>query len=263
METNLSFEDVVLRIKKAYRQGALSFTLDRVEPALLPYLKKLIKQIVSLGFKKIAIYTNGPGFCDYKFAKAILEGNQNIIRIFLSLNGPDKKIHDQIAQQNRSFNTAIKAIKNIIKLNCSLVVKISICRLNFLCLKEYVDLLKSLEVKETTFWFIAPQTNIFKSQFLLPKLETVVPFIKEAIDYANSKNIHAGLTFLPFCLLDNYYIDYTVEIHMPDNLRTSDKFFEQGYKSKKCQKCRYYIKCPGIWKEYYQLRGFKFKPIIR
>jgi len=214
-----------------------------------------------LGFKKIAIKTNGLGFSNYQYAKTIIEGNQNIIKIYLSLHGADKNIHDKLVQKNGSFDTAIKAAKNIIKLKCDFTSNIVICSLNFLYLKEYVDLLKRLGVKKTIFLFIASRGSALKNPFLIPEIETTVSYIKEAIDYANSKNVEVALTFFPFCLLDDYYINFAVESHILGKIKNFDELSEERYKSKNCQKCRYYTKCPGVWKKYYQLRGFKFKPI--
>jgi len=258
---NLSFEKAVSRLKKAHDQGAALLSLDGGEPTLLSYFKELIKQSISLGFKKIAIKTNGLGFSNYQYAKTIIEGNQNIIKIYLSLHGADKNIHDKLVQKNGSFDTAIKAAKNIIKLKCDFTSNIVICSLNFLYLKEYVDLLKRLGVKKTIFLFIASRGSALKNPFLIPEIETTVSYIKEAIDYANSKNVEVALTFFPFCLLDDYYINFAVESHILGKIKNFDELSEERYKSKNCQKCRYYTKCPGVWKKYYQLRGFKFKPI--
>lgn len=258
---NLSFEDAVSRLKKAHDQGATLLSLDGGEPTILPYFKELIKQSISLGFKNIAIKTNGFGFSNYQYAKTVIEGNQNIIKIYLSLHGADKNIHDKLVQKNGSFDTALKAIKNIIKLKCDFTSNIVICSLNFLYLKEYIDLLKQFGVKKTIFLFIASRGSALKNPFLIPKIEITVPFIKEAIDYANAKDVEVALTFFPFCLLDSYYLNYAVESHIPGEIKNFDELSEERYKSKKCQKCRYYPKCPGVWKEYYQLKSFKFKPI--
>ena len=260
-EINLSYKDVVSQLKKARSQGADTLSIDGGEPTTLPYFKKLIKQSISLGFKKIAIKTNGWGFSDYKFAKTIIEGNENIIKIYLSLHGSNKLIHDKLAQTNGSFSIALKAIKNIIKLQGDFTSNIVICSLNFLYLKEYIDLLKKTGIKKTIFLFIASRGNTLKNPFLIPNIKDTIPFIKEAIDYANTKGIEVALTFFPFCLFDSYYINYAVEFHIPTNINKFDELYKERYKSVKCKKCKYYSKCPGVWKEYYKLKGFRFKPI--
>lgn len=258
---NSSFKKALSQLEKARYQGATLLSLDGGEPTILPYFKELIKQSISLGFKKIAIKTNGLGFSSYQYAKKVIEGNQNVIKIYLSLHGADKNIHDKLVQKDGSFSAAVKAIKNIIKLKCDFTSNIVVCSLNFLYLKEYVDLLKQLGVKKTIFLFIASRGNALKNPFLIPEIETTIPFIKEAIDYANSKDIEVALTFFPFCLFDDYYLNYAVEFHIPGEIKNFDELSEERYKSKKCQKCRYYTKCPGVWKEYYQLKNFSFKPI--
>lgn len=260
-EINLPYKKALLQLKKARHQGATLLSLDGGEPTILHYFKELIKQSIYLGFKSIAIKTNGFGFSNYKFAKKVIEGNQNIIKIYLSLHCADKNIHDKLVQKSGSFETALKAIKNIIKLKCDLTSNIVICTLNFLYLKEYIDLLKQLGVKETIFLFIASRGSALKNPFLIPEIETTIPFVKKAIDYANLKGIHVALTFFPFCLLDSYYLNYTVESHIPGDIKNFDELSGERYKSKKCQKCRHCQKCPGVWKKYPQLKSFKFKPI--
>jgi len=260
-EINLSYKDVVSRLKKARNQGAAFLSIDGGEPTSLPYFGKLIKKSIALGFKKIAIKTNGRGFSDYKFAKTILEGNENIIKIDLSLHGPNKIIHDKLTQANGSFNTTLKAINNIIKSQGDLTSNIVICSLNFLYLKEYIDLLKKTEIKKTTFLFIALRGNALNNPLLIPNIEDTILFVKEAIDYANSKDINVALTFFPFCLLDSYYINYAVEFHIRNDINEFDELANERYKSPRCKRCKYYSKCPGVWKEYYKLKGFKFKPI--
>jgi MoaA/NifB/PqqE/SkfB family radical SAM enzyme len=260
-EVNLSFKDVILKLKKARNQGAVFLSIDGGEPTLLPYFKKLIKQSISLGFKKIVIKTNGWGFSNYDFAKDILINNQHIIRINLSLHGPNTKIHDYLAQTPGSFKIAIKAARNIIKLQGDLIANIVICSKNYKFLLPYINLIEDLKIKEVIFLFIASRGNALKNTFLIPKIENTIPFVKRAISYADLRGIYVALTFFPFCCLDNYSLTHAVEFHMPSSIESFDELAKEHYKSKECRKCKYYDKCPGVWKEYYKLKGFQFKPV--
>ena len=256
-----SYKDTVTLLRKLHKQGIIKLSIDGGEPTLLSYFNKLIRQSIALGFKTIAIKTNGLGFSNYKFAQNILEGNETIIYIYVFLHGPNKISHDKLTQTRGSFDTAIKAAKNIIELQGNIIANIVINNLNFLYLKEYIDLLKKINIRETLFLFILPKGNALKNNFLIPNIKNIIPFIKEAIDYANSKNIHVGLTFFPFCLLGDYYIDFAVETHIPTSISNFDKSSGEIYKSNKCRDCKYFSKCPGIRREYFKLNGFHFKPI--
>jgi MoaA/NifB/PqqE/SkfB family radical SAM enzyme len=260
-EINLSFKDAISKLKKARQQGAIFLSIDGGEPTLLPYFKKLIKQSISLGFKKVVIKTNGWGFSNYDFAKAVLLNNQHIIRINLSLHGPNAEIHDYLAQTSGSFKIAIKAARNITKLQGDLVANIVICSQNYKFLLPYINLIEKLKIKEVILLFIASRGNALKNTFLIPKIENTIPFVRQAISYADSKGIYLALTFFPFCLLDNYSLSHAVEFHISSSIELFDELAKERYKSKKCQSCKYYDKCPGVWKEYYKLKGFQFKPI--
>lgn len=260
-EINLSYEDAVFKLKKARSQGAVLLSIDGGEPILLPYFKDLINQSIELGYQRIVIKTNGFGFSNYEFAKNILKGNENIIKINLSLHGPTAKIHYKLTQTKGSFDTAIKAAKNIIKLQGILISNIVICSENYKFLKEYIDLLGQLKIKETIFLFIASRGNALKNTYLIPDIEKITPFVKKAISFADSKRIYVALTFFPFCLLGDYYLTHAVEFHIPTSITLFDELAEERYKSIKCKKCKYYNKCPGVWREYYKLKGFNFKPI--
>jgi len=259
---NLSYRSALLRVKKARKEGANNLTIDGGEPTIFSYFPRLVRESIDLGFKKVVIKTNGLGFSDYKFAKDIIRGNENIVELYFSLHAHHKIIHDKLVNKKGSFETTVRAIKNIIRLQGKCLTNIVICNSNFQYLKEYIDLLKRLKIQKTNFIFIASQGNALKNSFLIPKIENTIPFITKAIDYANTKNITVNLTFFPFCLLGDYYMNYAVEFHMPDSINKFDEDYRKKYKAKECKKCKYFNKCPEVWREYYKIYGFiKAKPI--
>ena len=258
----MSYKKALSLLKNARQKGATLLSIDGGEPTILPYFKSLIKYSIKIGFKKIAIKTNGLGFYDYKFTKDIIEGNQNIIKIYISLHAGNKIVHDKLAQKTDSYNITCKAIKNIIRLNGDITANIVICSQNYLYLKEYIGLLKNLKIKQTIYLLTAARGNALKHPYIIPKIESVVPFVEESIDLADSLNIFVALTFFPFCALNKYYINNTVESKMTDNIKKFDGHYKEKYKSAKCKICKYYSNCPGVWKEYLKTNRFNFNPII-
>ena len=46
LQGNLSLKEALLHIKDAQNQGAIYLTLNKIEPAFLPHLKRLIQQSI-------------------------------------------------------------------------------------------------------------------------------------------------------------------------------------------------------------------------
>ena len=262
IKVNLSSKEAFKKLEKAHRQGAKYLSIDGGEPTILPYFKKLVNKAVNLGFKIIAVKTNGTGFSDYNFAREVIKGNEDIIRVYLSLHSSDKKIHDRLTKTEGSFDVAVRAINNITKLNGKLVINLVVCSLNYKHLKGFVEFLAEYKIQETILLFIVPQGNALKNKWLIPKIENTIPYVKKAIDLGNKLGIKVRLTFFPFCLLGKNYMQYAVEYNIPGDIRKFDSLFlKTRYQSPECKKCVFFTKCPGIFKEYYKIRGFHFKPI--
>ncbi|MCX6737240.1 MAG: radical SAM protein [Candidatus Parcubacteria bacterium] len=257
---SLSFNRAILKLQKARENGAIYLSIDGGEPTIIPYFSKLVERSFLLGFKKMAIKTNGKGFSQYPFAKTILAKHKNDITIYLSLHGPSAEIHNKLTQTKKGFEIVLKAIKNITKLKGKVICNIVICTPNILYLKEYIALLKKMQIKEVIFLFIIPQGRALKNKFLIPKIEDTIPLVEDAIQYAKSLKITISLTFYPFCVLGKYKKD-AVEYHISTDLKHFDRLYKNKYSSQLCRNCLYAKNCPKIWKEYLKIYPFVFNPV--
>ena len=256
----LSFPEVVALLKQQRARGAELLSIDGGEPTNVPYFPSLITKCLALGFKKIAVKTNGYGFADKRFSREVLEGRQDVIKLYLSLHGHNKNLHDRLSRVKGSFAVAMRAIRNVVNLDASIVTNIVVCSENFRFLKQYIDVLVQARVSKTIFLFIVPEGNALRNSSLIPALPEVIPYVQDAVDYANIKGVYPALTFFPFCALDPYYISYAAEAYMPDRFKDPEAFSARRHRPPQCLRCACYRLCPGVWEAYYTLHSFCFKP---
>ena len=255
----LSFKEAREKLQRARRQEAVFLGIDGGEPTIAPYFPELIEESFLLGFKKIAIKTNGTGFSHYHLARKSLARQKENITIYLSLHGPSAEIHDKLVSERGGFGRALKAIQNLNKLGVRVICNLVVCSSNFLYLKEYIGLLNRLHIQETIFLFIIPKGRALKHSYLIPRIVDTLPFIKQAIDYANNLGIKVSLTFYPFCILGKYK-NKTVEYHIKTDLNSFDQLYRDKYFARECQDCLYAKNCPRVWKKYIKFYPFVFAP---
>ncbi|MEM5781762.1 MAG: radical SAM protein [Candidatus Aenigmatarchaeota archaeon] len=259
----LKFNDVIKKIKKYKTSNNIFVSIDGGEPTIKPYFISFMKYLSKLKIQSIHLKTNGLRFQDRKFTEQVLKENKNRLKIYLSLEGPSSDIHDALTQTKGSFNGAIKSIKNIKNLGGEIITNIVINSLNYKYLKEYIDLLKKMDIKETIFLFIIPRGRAWAHRDLIPSLEKVRPYIEEAIHYADTQQIFISLTFFPFCLFSkSYYYTHAVEFNINKTISQWDKLNKERYVSPLCRKCIFVDKCPKVWHNYQKLYPFNFKPIL-
>ncbi|KKU11194.1 MAG: Heme biosynthesis protein [Parcubacteria group bacterium GW2011_GWF2_46_8] len=258
---SLSFLDAVTLLREARRKGADYLSIDGGEVTMTSYFTKLIQRSVSLGFKKIVVNTNGFGFRNRDFTETVLEERQHILRICISLYGHNKRVHDRLTNVKGSFDATIKAIKNITDMRGDLVASLVVCSENFPFLKKYIGTLKRLKIKTVIISFVAVEDDVLWKPSFVPDIRDTIPFLQKAIDYANTKNISISLVFFPFCVLGKYYTEYATERYAGNRYKNQKEFFKGKHISKQCFGCTYYNSCPGVWEEYYKLRGFRFRPV--
>lgn len=222
-------------------------------------LRKDILNIIELakniGLSKLHIQTNGRRFSDLEFAEKIVRGNENFIDIFLSIHGHTADIHEGVTNTKGSFDETSKGIDNLVSLGAPIRTNTVISKYNYLFLDEIADFLLVKQVINLQFSFIHPIGEALKNPEAIPNIEDTIPFLKKALT-RNTGNTKILVEAIPFCLLEEDYIYAT------ENFLNKKEDLSKN-KGEDCDKCVHYATCPGIWKRYFSLKGFDFKPIIK
>jgi MoaA/NifB/PqqE/SkfB family radical SAM enzyme len=247
------------------------------EPTIRPDIVELIKFARQLKFENITMATNGRLFAYQEFAKKIISAG--LTDLIFSIHGHNSKLHDSLTRVKGSFNQLMKGIKNAQALGLKrLGTNTTIVKQNYRFLKKTGQLILKLGFRNSEFIFVDPTYGAAYDNFLkfVPKVSQAAPYIHQCLDLGKNKSIHWAIRYVPLCYFTDYLRQiselYELEIfqqtqHLaPDfvNLDVEDSRKKIGRtKTKRCEGCKLYDKCEGIWKEYLKYYGDKeLQPII-
>ncbi|RLC38583.1 MAG: hypothetical protein DRH33_04280 [Candidatus Nealsonbacteria bacterium] len=244
-----SFQEIkeeILQVRKKYD----FVTFMGREPTLREDIFDILKFSKEIGFRRVGLTTNGRLLSYQKFAKDILK--TGIGQIGISLCGATARTHDAQTQVPGSFQQTIQGIINIAKFkkpDVSLLINLPLNRLNYFELKETIDLLNNIGVREINILFIAPLSRRSRTKKIVMKMSelgryafrTIKPYLK------NSKIKFLLVEFLPCSLAKEArkYFFPCLEKN-PNKVRIP-----------LCKTCPYEEKCDGVLQTYINLYGIK------
>ncbi len=219
------------------------------EPTLRKDLFEILDFIGDLDFRQAGMTTNGRLFSYPRFARAVME--RGLDQIGVSISGSNAKTHDRQTKVVGSFDQTIKGLENIVKLRedgFSLLVNITLNKLNLSELEGMLGLLTSLGVGEINILNIAPLSVRSRNRELIADMRDAAIRIEEAL--GNAERDYPGVKiwlveFLPCAL--------------PSGLR--DRFSPCLEKNPKkvripiCGKCPHADDCDGVLEDYIHLYG--------
>lgn len=257
------------------RKGFTYLELIGGEPTIRPDIIELIKFARRLKFKNVVMATNGRFFAYREFAEKIIKAG--LTDLIFSIHGHNSKLHDSLTRSKGSFQQMMQGIKNVRDLGLRrLGTNTTIVKQNYQYLKKIGQLILKLGFRNSEFIFVDPTYGAAHDNFLkfVPKISQAVPYIRQCLDLGKDKG-HWTIRYVPLC----YFVDYLEQI---SELQESATFHTQHLapdfinldveqsrkqiartKTKRCQECRLYGQCEGIWKEYLKYYGDEeLNPII-
>lgn len=277
---DMTTEEAKKAMMDARKEKASNLQMTGGEPTIREDFLELLSYAVGLGFDGISLQTNGRFFYYKKFVQKIsnILGDTLKLNIVVPLYGKDEKVHDAITRVPGSFKQTYEGIKNLVKHeNLRPLLKTIIMKTNFRELTEIVKLVPDLGIRKMTISSMCISKNMKQdTKRLLPRFSNAVPYLSEALDYAQNNNIKVGLSSIPLCLIRNYtglaeddiFYDSltgkrphenTKNIKIPKNAK---KDFSNKTKIRVCEKCDLNSRCGGIWKGYLEVYGEEeFSPI--
>lgn len=272
---NKTTRQIVEEIALVRKKGFTYLEFIGGEPTIRADITDLIKFARQLKFKNIVMATNGRLFAYKEFARKIIQAG--LTDLIFSIHGHQAESHDFLTQSKGSFQQIIQGIKNVQALGLKrLGTNTTIVKQNYRSLKEIGQLILKLGFRNSEFIFVDPTYGAAHDHFLkfVPKISQAVPYIRRCLDLGRGKAGHWTIRYVPLC----YFVDYLDQI---SELQESATFHTQHLapdfinldvensrkrvaraKTKRCEACRFYDQCEGIWKEYLKYYGDKeFKPM--
>lgn len=242
-----SFEEIKEEVIRAGTKYDFISFMGR-EPTLRNDIFDILRFATNLNFRQVGITSNGRMFSYPTFAKDIL--NTGIKQVGISLSGATPKTHDKQTQVSGSFKQTFKGIYNIARLKkpgVSLLVNLALNRLNYFELKEMIDLLVDIGVREMNILFIAPLSRRSRSKRIVMKMSELGTYVFNTIKpYLRNSHLKFLLVeFLPCSLAkeSRKYFFPCLEKN-PDKVRIP-----------LCKNCLYKDKCDGVLQSYIDLYG--------
>jgi len=146
----------------------------------------------------------------------------------------------------------------------------TISKQNYKFLPKIGNFINDLNFINAEFIFVdpthgAPKNNFFK---IVPKISEIAPYVHKCLDIGKGRrNSHWQIRYYPLCYLRGYenQISEVDEISRFHTIHLAPDFknFDVGKsrrdngrtKTEKCQECKHYKICEGIWKEYLKRYG--------
>lgn len=272
----MSTQQAKEELESGRERGCSFVDFNGGEPSMRKDIMELVAHAKSLGYKTIAMTTNGRMFSYKNFCHTITAAGLN--HVIFSLHGHTPELHDSLTRTKDSYKQVTAGMKNIREANPSIYICTNtvINKKNFMYLPEIAKHNIALGADGCEFIFIHPRGNALKNfDDIVPTLTDIVPYVGKVIQTGKSLGIgHLAVRYVPVCCVPGNVTDIS-EIKARSNLREQhvgpefrDLNVEKGraevgrVKGPSCRDCIHDDICEGIFKEYADRRGLgELKPV--
>lgn len=262
---------IIKEMMEAHKRGATYLEIIGGEQTIRPDIMLLVKAAKRIGFRTIAMATNGRKFSDMDFARKIIGNGLN--HIIFSIHGHNSKLHDSLTSVKGSFRELLAGVDNVKTLGLKdLASNTIVVKRNYKYIPDIGKVIHGLGIANAEFIFVDPTRGGAYDNFakLVPRLKEAAPYIKECLKFGRKKRFsHWHIRYVPVCLFRGYEDQiselYEARTFSTEHLAPDFKNFDVEASRKeigrikppKCESCRDYGRCEGIWLEYYRRYGDK------
>jgi MoaA/NifB/PqqE/SkfB family radical SAM enzyme len=263
---NKDLEEIKKDLEIAKKRNIEKIVFNGGEPTINPNIIKSVNYAKGLGFKKIAITTNGRMFSYIDFSKKMKQAG--LTNAILSIHGHKSELHDYLTRVPGSFNQVFKAINNLKKIGIEVESNTTITKINYKFLPEIFSFLLEMDVNIIEAIFVHPGGNALKQfEEIVPSISDAASYVHKALDLVKKKTKKKiYIEAFPLCLMKGYE-NYMAESNMPKKRQMIAPDFEvkdinfsrkneAKIKAPQCDKCIGNDKCEGVWYHYGKIKGF-------
>ncbi|MDD3646545.1 MAG: radical SAM protein [Candidatus Gracilibacteria bacterium] len=252
-------------------------TFTSGEPTIHPKIVEMIRIAKDLGYRTIQIISNGRKYKDINFLLDLI--NAGVTDFIISIHGYNSRLHDSIVRKKGALDDVLKGIINISKLkkkyNLVFNTNTTIIRQNYKEVYKIVYFLEKFPIDSIVLNVVIPQEEAYKNKDdILVKYSLIAKeFSKINILQDKFKNIY--INGFPYCLGNNLVsmIGFREPVFFEQDginfarhsenhsLESSGKIdlemINGKVKGEKCNGCKYFSDCEGIWKSYINIFGWE------
>lgn len=295
----IDLETIKKELDFFYKKGSRALGFLGGEPTIYPGILDAVRYAKKIGYKRIALTTNGTRLADNKFCIDLI--NAGVNRFTISIHSHKAEVEDRLTRVPGNFDKKIKGIKNLVRLKKKGFLKENVSlnavihAKNYKNLSNMVDFFSKLGIDDIRFNFIRPEGSATGDRRMVPTYQSVIPYFYRLI-LRNEKKYKINITIgeIPFCIFKEVYeksphiftkyigefYDLSTEVSSArfDKDENSQKITcvqsrfnwqdkKRNFLKKKlspCKKCRFLNVCGGVFVGYLKIyRGTKlFKSLV-
>jgi len=230
------------------RNGAMRLNITGGEPTLCKDLKEFVKLAKDVGYKEIALLTNGNNFANKKYTSQIKKSG--LTEAIVSIHHFEPRISDKISNVKGSFFKKINGIKNLCDSRIKVTANIVILSVNSTIIQKLVHYLYStFKIHSFAFSMLEPNcTKVNKNAWLVPDIKSSLFYLKKAINYCKKKEVSCYIPYdgaIPPCIFKKY----NISTNKPEVIIGSD-FDSSRIHLSFCNVCTEKICCRGFLRRY-------------
>lgn len=182
----------------------------------------------------------------------------------IALKGHDASTHDDLSQAPGSFQAARAAIAYLVEKQVGLILTILMTTRSYRFLPETIKMFAQLGVRRFHLWLISLH-DMDKASLaqLLPKLSEVTPFVVQAMQLAEERQLEVNTSHIPPCLLPSQFRKNFVDVRAlglmvvskSNRFMLEESPFEGGVLTAECLQCREKDRCLGLRSDYAEVYG--------
>lgn len=275
-------------------RGAEEVCFTSGEPTTRPELPEFVTWARELGYERISMMTNGRRFAHFPYAVALVKAGMN--RVYVSIHGHEKKLHEGLTRTPDSFEQTVAGIDSIAKLSrfgVELHTSTVLTDRNLPYLKEIYSFLRSRGVHQVVFNVMQAngRANTYFEQ-IFPKYTEIAERFRAFLSEIDETSAMAFLVDIPLCTTEGIsdfnrgfvekHFHYDIESQAildgfsPETRRAEGKGkglvllmredldSAERTKQPSCQSCRYDRQCEGVWRNYTRRYGWdEFVPVSK
>jgi len=259
-----------IELEEGIERGCIFVDFNGGEPTIRKDFFELVRHAKKLGYKTIAVTTNGRMFFYPEFVEQAVKAGLN--HVIFSLHGHNAELHDCLVGVKGAFNQAIAGLRNIKQIAPEIYICTNtvITKLNYKFLPEIAKNNITVGADACEFIFVHPRGNALKNfDDIVPTYMEVSVLIPQTIGVAKRHGIkHFFVRYFPLCHVLGFK-NHLSELDALGKLKEQhvgpefkDLNVEDGRKTygrikgPQCSACQYDSKCEGIFKEVAERRGF-------
>ncbi len=259
-----------LELEKGIERGCTFIDFSGGEPTIRKDFFELVRYAKKLGYRTIAVTTNGRMFSYPEFAKKAVKAGLN--HAIFSIHGHNAELHDRLTGVKGAFNQVVEGLNNFRDAypQSYICTNTTITKLNYKFLPDIAENNIKIGTNACEFIFVHPRGNALKNfDDVVPTFREVSAVIPKTIEVALTQGIsHFYMRYFPICYMLGFRA-YLSELDALTKLREQhvgpefqDFNVEEGrklygrVKGPQCAACKYDDVCEGIFKEIAERRGF-------